>query len=102
VKRCSAEGVSVGDGNRNAVIVFGAGLFLDPRNVCTRIFGDRKTCGGEGPGGVNSGKYLQRLAAVDQAIPLDDMQFFVVRRREAVGPGLVVEPDGVDDERVAS
>src|SRR5271169_3733040 len=43
---------------------------------------------------------FKRLAALDDPETFDDMQFVAMRRAVIVDPGLVVQPDGIDDESV--
>src|ERR1700730_8734686 len=45
--------------------------------------------------------HFQRLSAFDDAEAFDDMQLFGVWRPERVDEGSGVEPDRIDDERVA-
>ena len=48
---------------------------------------------------VNIG--LQDLTVLDQVEPLDHMELLGVRRPESVDPCPVVEPDRIDDQRIA-
>jgi hypothetical protein len=44
---------------------------------------------------------LQHIAIIDYAKPLDNMEFFRVRRAEIIDIGLVVDADRIDHESIA-
>jgi hypothetical protein len=44
---------------------------------------------------------LQHVAVIDHAKPLDNMEFFRVRRAEIIDVGLVVDADRIDHESIA-
>jgi hypothetical protein len=80
-------------------IVLGAGHF-EPGFVVFVVVRQRRPWRGEGAGIVDLHRDIE-IAGIAPAIALHDVQFIRMRRREIVDPASWVEPDGIDDQRVA-
>src|SRR5579864_8277157 len=85
-------------------VVLGAHHFVErylPRPVIDAVTLDRVPRHGEGAGVLDPDFDFERPAAVREPESLDDMQLRRVRRAVIVDKGPVVEPDRVNDQRVA-
>ena len=82
-------------------VVLGATLFFHRSSLHPPVTLDRRPRHVEGARVVDRHGDLQRLAVFDQSEALHDMDLARVRRAIIVDEGPVVQPDRVDDQRVA-